>query len=113
MLIAAIIIFALAASGGLFLLSYVLRSKETPKGVAFIHGSVAAVGIVLLIIYCSIYSPSPWISLVLFILAAFGGFFMMYKDLTGNPVPKSVAIIHGLVAVISFILLVVFFATKT
>jgi hypothetical protein len=108
MLIMAIVLFAFAALLGLYLLSYVLRDKETPKAVAFIHGPVAATGLILLIIYAYYHSPSPWVSIILFALAAMGGLMLIYKDLTGHPVPKALALGHGITAIVAFIFLLKF-----
>ena len=44
-------LFVLAALGGFVLLSFHLRNKPVPKGLMFIHGGVAAVALVLLIVY--------------------------------------------------------------
>ncbi|KTD16048.1 hypothetical protein [Legionella jordanis] len=107
MLILSIIIFAIAAALGVYLLSYVLAEKNTPKGVVMIHGGVAALGIISLIIYSFLYT-TPLASLLIFILAALGGFFMFGWDILGHKVPKSMALGHGLIAVAGFILLLYF-----
>jgi hypothetical protein len=51
MLMISIIIFAFAALLGLYLLSFVLQNKNTPKGVAFTHGPLAALAL------CHFQSP--------------------------------------------------------
>jgi hypothetical protein len=48
---------------------------------------------------------------VLFIIAALAGFYLFARDLSKKPVPKAVALIHGVVAVVSFILLLIFAAS--
>lgn len=101
-------LFSLAALLGLILISYVLRSKETPKAAVFAHGVMAAAGLVLLLLYVLDNGPGPWESLILFVLAATGGFYMFYRDLTGRPIPKWLAVGHGLLAVTGFVLLLVF-----
>lgn len=108
MLIIAITLFALAALLGIYLISFVLMNKNTPKGVVFIHGPVAALALILLIIYAVTHQPSPWLSIILFALAAVGGFTMVYRDLTGKTLPKWLAMGHGLLAVVGFISLVFF-----
>ncbi len=50
-LIWTIVLFVLAALGGFALLSFHLRGKPLPTPVTIIHGLVAAVGLVLLIVY--------------------------------------------------------------
>ena len=108
MLLTAIGLFSLAAILGMVLLSYVLSNKNTPKGLAFTHGPIAAIGIILLIYYAFVHGPRPWASIILFILASFGGFMLILKDLTGNTVPKWLAIVHGLTAIIGFVFLLLF-----
>jgi hypothetical protein len=108
MIIAAIVLFSLAALLGIFLLTFVLRGKETPKAVTFIHGPLAATGLVLLIIYAFQHSPAPIASLILFIIAAIGGFVLITLDLTRSAAPKWLALLHGLIAVAGFILLLKF-----
>lgn len=108
MLITAILFFALAALLGLYLLSFILNNKNTPKGVAFTHGPLAVIGLVILIIYALFNKPSPIISITLFILAVLGGLMLIYRDLTGKSIPKWMAIGHGFTAIIGFTFLIVF-----
>lgn len=107
MIYTAIAFFALAAILGMVLLSFVLKGKETPKGVVFTHGPLAAIGLVLLIIY-TIDNPGPMESVVLFIIAALGGVVLVIRDLSRRPIPKWLAVAHGLIAVTGFIFLLVF-----
>lgn len=109
MLITLILIFTLTALLGLTLLYYVLSSKETPKGIALIHGTFAVIGIVLLIVYVFSSSPSPYISLIFFILAAMGGSLLIYRDITGKGIPKLFALGHGTFALCGLISLLLFF----
>lgn len=111
MIYTSIAFFALAAILGMILLSYVLREKETPKGVVFTHGPLAAIGLILLIIY-TVNQPGPVESIVLFTIAALGGVVMLVKDLSGKKIPKWLAVLHGLLAVSGFIFLLVFAFTK-
>ncbi len=104
--------FALAALLGLYLLSFVLAGKQTPKAIVFTHGPMAVIGLVLLIIYITGDGPDPWESLTLFVLAALGGVYMVFRDITGKPIPKILAIGHGLLAVSGFVLLLIFAFSK-
>ena len=104
---ASIAIFGITAIIGLYLLSFVLRKQETPKTIAVIHGFFAFTGFVILILYCYLYQPGPIEGLIVFIVAALGGGFLLYKDMHGL-LPKPLAIIHGILAVIGLILLIVF-----
>lgn len=108
MLFTALAFFSIAAILGMILISYVLQSKPTPKGLAFVHGPMAAIGIVLLIIYAFYQTPAPIESIVLFIIAAFGGLVLIYRDLTGKTLPKWLAVLHGLIAVTGYVFLITF-----
>lgn len=100
--------FSLAAIFGMWLISFVLRNKNTPKGVALTHGAFAAIGLILLIIYSFVHYPRPIESLILFIIAASGGFILIYRDLTGKSLPKWLAIAHGSIAVLGFLFLLIY-----
>jgi|SRR5688572_2316167 len=104
----AIAVFGMAALFGMYLLSLILRNKTTPKGVTLIHGAMAAIALVLLIIYALGNSPGPWSSIIIFIIAALGGFVLNYRDITGKTIPKWLGVVHGLAAVTGFILLLLF-----
>jgi hypothetical protein len=98
--ISAIGLFAIAAILGIYLLSLILRGKETRKGLAFMHGPVAAVGLVLLICFALESQSKQFIlPITLLVAAAFGGFVLICLDLSGNKVPKSLALVHGLIAI--------------
>jgi|SRR6478672_5208030 len=105
---AAIAILSLTAILGMYLLSLVLRSKTTPNGVAIIHGVLAVVAVVLLVVYSLGHETGTWESITVFLIAATGGIVMGYRDITGRSVPKWLAVVHGLIAVIGFILLLCF-----
>jgi hypothetical protein len=106
MLLIIILCFTLAILGGLYLLSFVLRNKNTPKSIALMHGSLATLALVLLFIYVYLYHSSySIISLILFILAAGGGGILMYLDIKGKSIPKWLAIGHGVMALIAFVFL--------
>lgn len=104
-----IIIFAVAAVFGLIIITTLLKDKPTPKALVFIHGILAAVALVILIVF-SINNPgqSPLVSIVLFVLAALGGFVLFARDLSKKPGPKTLAVIHALVAVVGFLILLTF-----
>ena len=105
---AAIAILGMTAILGMYLLSLILRTKSTPKGITIVHGLLAATALVLLIVYCVGHKPGPWISLIVFIVAASGGFILNYRDITGKSVPKWLGIVHGLIAIVGFALLLCF-----
>ena len=104
----AITLFGLTAVLGLYLISLLLRNKSTPQGVTIIHGTMAAIALIILIIYAFKQTAGPWPSITVFTIAAAGGFTLHYRNLTGKSVPKWLAITHGLLAISGFGLLLWF-----
>lgn len=109
MLTIAAVLFAVAALGGITLATLHLRQKGLPMALAVLHGLLAATGLVLLIVVVVGGSVGNLLitSLVLFVLAALGGFGLFSFHLRRLRLPTPVVFIHGLVAVVGFVLLLV------
>ncbi len=111
MLITAIVLFVVAAIFGLMNLVPILKNKPTPKPSVFIHGGVAAIGLLLVILaVAKATGPSPVSALILFVIAALGGFALFGIDMQKKPVPKWLAVLHPIIAAVGLILLIVFVA---
>ena len=108
MIYASIGLFALAAMIGIYLLTLVLQKKETPKGVAIIHGLLAATALIFLIVHTVNTGADLVQVIVLFIIVALGGIVLFMRDITGKSLPKALAIGHGLLAVTAFVFLLVY-----
>jgi len=108
MIYASIGLFALAAILGVYLISFVLQKKETPKAIAFTHGFLAAGALVLLIVHTVNTGADLIQAIALFSIAALGGFVLITRDLMGKTVPRGLAVVHGLLAVAGFVFLLVY-----
>lgn len=109
-MITTIILFAVGALFGLHILTHVLKSKPTPKVSVLLHGLLVVVALILTIIAAADNANGMLIgSLVLFVIAALGGFVMVYIDLgkKRNP-PKGLAILHPILAAIGLVLLIIY-----
>jgi hypothetical protein len=114
------VLFAIAALGGLTLAVLHFRAHgktHPPTSLAMLHGLLAAIGVMFLIIgiaatasgFSAGLSSMAVLALVLFVLAALGGAYMFFgKHLRGEPLPTPVVIIHGLAAVSGFVLLLIY-----
>ncbi len=102
-----LVLFALAAVGGVVMLMMHLQSKKIPMGLAIGHGLLAAVALVLLISSVAGGGGGGYltISVVLFVVAALGGFVLFAAQLKGKPLSTPMIFIHGGVAVVAFVLL--------
>ena len=107
MLTYALLIFAIAAVGGLVLAASVLRGKLAPWALSVVHALLGATGLVLLIVIALQGSGSGRISaaLGLLVVAALGGFYLASIHLRGKVAPMTVVLIHAGVAVVGFLTL--------
>jgi hypothetical protein len=108
----AAIVFAVAALGGATLATLHFRGRSPlPMALALLHGVLAASGLVLLIA-AALAQPGfgglALASLVIFFIAALGGFYLFSFHLRGRPLPSPVVLIHGTAAVVAFLLLLAF-----
>lgn len=104
----AVILFAIAALGGVVIAIIRFSGKELPPmGLALVHGAVAASGLVALIVAVAGGGASmkATIALVLFIGAAIGGFVLFSYHLRRKALPIPYVVVHGLVAVVAFVIL--------
>lgn len=104
-----ITLFALSAVLGLTILLKWLSKKDASKGVIYSHGIVAAVALVLLIVY-AVMNPAnfPKASIIVFVIAALFGFYMFINDLRKKMSPMAIAFTHALLAVAGFVMLLLF-----
>jgi glucose uptake protein GlcU len=104
----ALVLFALAALGGVTMAAMRLRGAERPPtALALAHGALAAAGLVALIVaVINMTDPgAARTALLVFIVAAVGGFYLFAQHVTKKVLPIPVMVIHGLVAVVGFIIL--------
>jgi hypothetical protein len=99
-------LFALTAVIGIIILKNWLTASTTSRGVIYAHGIFAAAALVLLLLHVLPHPEgSRRTSLVLFVIAALGGFYMFFQDLRGKFSPIWLAAIHALIAVAGFVFL--------
>jgi hypothetical protein len=104
----ALVLFALAALGGVTMAAMRLRGAERPPtALALVHGAAAAAGLIALIL-AVMNVPDPGgarTALVVFIVAALGGFYLFAQHVQKKALPIPVMVVHGLVAVVGFVIL--------
>lgn len=106
----ALVLFAVAAVGGLVLAVMRFKGKPyPPMGLALVHGAVAAAGLVTLLVGVAggSASGSAKTALILFVIAALGGFGLFFHHVRKVALPIWLVVIHAAVAVIAFLLLLV------
>ena len=109
MLKLALLVFAIAALGGLVLAAHVLRGRFAPWAISLLHAFLGAsgIGFLLWVVVNDIGPSSAAVALCLFALAALGGLYLASLHLRRKLPPKAVVFIHAGVAVIAFLTLVV------
>ena len=104
----AAILFAIAAVGGVIMAAMRFGGRELPPmALAVVHGLFAAAGLVTLIA-AVLGSKASWAAIVAvigFVVAALGGFSLFSYHLRRQALPVNYVVIHGVGAVISFVIL--------
>ncbi len=113
MLFTAIVLFLIAAVFGLMTLIAVLKNNPTSRPTVLIHGAVAAIALlIVLVATVQATGPAPVASLILFLIAAAGGFILFAVDLQKKPLPKWLALVHPVVAALGLVSLIVFVVAR-
>ncbi len=107
MVVVCIALFAVAAVFGVINVIRIVVADRAPRATVYIHGLFAAVSLVLLLVYSLMNTASaPIVALILFIIAALGGFTLFGIDVATKKPPKWLGFVHGAVAVAGFVVLV-------
>jgi hypothetical protein len=103
----AVVLFAIAAAGGLVLALLRFRGRDLPMPLALIHGVVAAAGLALLAwaAFGAASSSPARASLAVFGVAAIGGFVLFARHLRNKVLPVPLVVGHAVLAVAGFVLL--------
>ena len=104
-ILAAAILFTLAALGGVGLASMHFAGKHVPLWMGMLHAGLALPGLVLLFWGTGVRNWPPLLtaSLVLFMAAAGGGVVMFLTHGRNKPLPKPLIIGHGSLAVLGYV----------
>lgn len=103
----ALIVFAIAALGGLLLASSVLRGRFAPWAVSILHALLGASGLLLLVAQVVQGSAAGRVvgALGLLVVAALGGFYLASLHVKKQLPPKGVVFLHAGLAVTGFLVL--------
>jgi hypothetical protein len=106
LVIVSIVLFALAAVGGLTIVALYKRGKLSLP-LALGHGALAAAGLIVLIVAAAQGQTTMLgnVALALFIVAALGGLYLIYSHLTKKRLPQAVIGVHAGVAIVAFLVL--------
>ncbi len=103
-----VLLIAVAALFGLYMAVQHFKGRTPPKaGIAILHGLLAVSGVIVLLLgvwEIGFGTAHTW-ALVLFGVAALGGLYLVSHHMRQRPLPNGVILIHGLVAVIAFLVL--------
>lgn len=107
LLILAAILFALGALAGLAMAVRSFRGQVLPGPLAALHGVLVATGLVLLIAAAILGTTgkTALIALGILVVAALGGFYLLSFHLRKARHPRTVIVVHALVAVAGFLTL--------
>jgi hypothetical protein len=100
-LITAVVLFLVAALGGLVMAAGIFRGVKPRMPLALGHGALAATALVLGLLVAIKPGAASFITygIAVLVLAALGGFFLLSFHLRDKPHPKAVVLLHALLAV--------------
>lgn len=107
MLTYAIVIFAIAAIGGVVMATKVLSGQLAPWPLSIVHALLGATGLIILIMMVleGTGGGAVTAALGLFLVAALGGFYLASLHMKQTVAPKNIVIIHAGIAVVGFLTL--------
>lgn len=107
MLAYALVVFAIAALGGMVLAAHVLRGRFAPWALSLLHAVLGAAGLVLLLVLVlrGAASHPVLIGFAVLLAAALGGFSLASFHLRRRFPPKTVVVAHAGAAVAGFLVL--------
>jgi len=107
MIQSALLIFAIAAIGGMLLASRVLRGKLAPWSLSLLHAALGAAGLIVLVamVWNGAGASRILAALGLLVIAALGGFFLASFHLRDKIAPRAIVLVHAGVAVAGFLTL--------
>lgn len=104
----AVLLIAVGAVVGLYMAVNHFKGRTPPKaGIAILHGLLAVSGVIVLLLgvwEIGFGTAHTW-ALLFFGAAALGGLYLVSHHMRQRPLPSAVIVIHGLVAVIAFLVL--------
>lgn len=97
----AILIFLVAAVGGLYMAFRIFTDQKPPMLVSIIHGALAAAGLASLgYMWLNGYSSTPFlVGACVLLIAALGGFLLFAFHLKDKLHPKAIVVVHAIAAV--------------
>ena len=109
MLPIAIVLFGIAAIGGVILAYRAFRGPKPPRWLVAAHGILAVLALVAYLTASArgFVGPYATTALLLFLIAPLGGLVLLWHDLKGRKMPPALILIHGGIAVVAYILLLV------
>lgn len=101
MLWIALVLFFLAAVGGLAMAVGIFRDRRPPMALAAAHGVAAALGLLLVArVWLDGDATAPVLAgLAVLVVAALGGFYLLSIHLRDKAHPKAVVALHAVLAV--------------
>lgn len=102
-----LVLFAIAATGGLTLAYLRFNNKPLPLPLAMLHGLFAASGLIALAMTAldEAASSKARLAFFLFLGAALGGFTLLSFHLRKKALPLGIVAAHGLTAIVAFVIL--------
>lgn len=109
MIMTAVVLFLLGAVFGLIMVTKIFRGDTPPWALTVLHGLFGASGLLVLLaaVYQGFGGDLALGALIVLVIAALGGFFLLSFHLRKVAHPKGVVVIHAAAAVVGVLILLV------
>jgi len=98
-------LLGLAAVSGTAAMLKVLKGELPANLVVILHGAFAAAGLIALAVVYFNGNAGVGTSLILYVAAALGGYYLLFKHFKAKAIPKAVSFLHAGTAVVATLIL--------
>jgi hypothetical protein len=112
--VVSLVLFLIGAIFGIIVWTAIFKNRPTPKPVVYIHGLIVVIAFVILLIFAgtAVAGSAPILPIVFFAIAAVGGLILFSQDMAKKTIPRWLAILHPLIAVLGVIALILYIARR-
>ena len=112
--VVSLVLFLIGAIFGIIVWTAIFRNRPTPKPVVYIHGLIVVIAFIVLLIFAATAAAgsAPLTAIILFAIAAVGGLILFSTDMAKKTIPRWLAILHPIIAVLGVVALIIYIVGK-
>ncbi|HEY3295528.1 MAG TPA: hypothetical protein VGL38_08815 [bacterium] len=110
--VVSLILFLVGAIFGVIVWTAIFKNRPTPTTAVYVHGLIVVIAFIILLIFAGKAAPgtAPITAIVFFAIAAVGGLILFSQDQAKKTIPRWLAILHPIIAVLGVLALIFYIA---